>query len=174
MKPGVLGLTCRTRAGPRNFPCMNPIPADTPYPGQNWRGVPGCTVVVKHENHTPTGAFKLRRPSSIGPLVASAGRRTGIVPAPRGNPPVYRHSASSRGFPATILFLTGNSPDQNFPRCAASGRSLIETGRDVDEAKHAAQRRAADGLHFVPSSPRPGGRRRQLAVWNSCAPCRRC
>jgi len=109
----------------------------------------GCEVVLKHENHLPTGAFKVR-----GGLVytASLGEVRGLVAATRGN---HGHSvafaARRRGLPATIVVPHGNSPEKN-AAMRAWGASVIEHGRDFDEAlPHARELAAREGLEFVPS-----------------------
>jgi threonine dehydratase len=113
----------------------------------------GCNVWVKHENHTPTGAFKVRgglvyldRLRQSNPQVA------GVISATRGNHGQSIAFAASRlGIPATIYVPVGNSPDQN-SAITAFGAQVVEFGRDFDEAKHEAFRVAAAlGLHFVPS-----------------------
>lgn len=113
----------------------------------------GCTVWVKHENHTPTGAFKVRG----GIVYMDRLRRShpdiaGVVSATRGNHGQSISFAAARaGIAATIYVPVGNSPDQN-DSMRAFGATVVEAGRDFDEAKHAAIRAAAEqGLHFVPS-----------------------
>jgi threonine dehydratase len=113
----------------------------------------GCNVWVKHENHTPTGAFKVR-----GGLVYLDRLRqtnpeiTGVISATRGNHGQSIAFAAARlGIAATIYVPMGNSPDQNLA-IASFGAKVVEFGRDFDEAKHEAIRVATDeGLHFVPS-----------------------
>ncbi len=113
----------------------------------------GCTVWVKHENHTPTGAFKVR-----GGLVYLERLRQaqpkipGVITATRGNHgQSIAFGAARAQVPATIYVPRGNSPDQN-SAIAAFGAKVVEFGRDFDEAKHGAFRAAgAEGLHFVPS-----------------------
>ncbi len=113
----------------------------------------GCSVWVKHENHTPTGAFKVRgglvyldRLRQANPTIA------GVISATRGNHGQSIAFAAARaGLRATIYVPRGNSPDQN-SAIAAFGAKVVEFGRDFDEAKHEAFRIAeAEGLHFVPS-----------------------
>lgn len=113
----------------------------------------GCTVWVKHENHTPTGAFKVRggivyldRLSRSNPSVA------GVITATRGNHGQSVSFAAARaGVPATIYVPYGNSPDQN-ASMQAFGASVVEFGKDFDEARQEASRIAAvRGLHFIPS-----------------------
>lgn len=113
----------------------------------------GCTVWVKHENHTPTGAFKVR-----GGLVYLDRLRhaepniPGVISATRGNHGQSLAFASARtGVPATIYVPHNNSIDQN-SSIAAFGSRVVEFGKDFDEARHEASRvAAAEGLHFVPS-----------------------
>jgi threonine dehydratase len=113
----------------------------------------GCGVWVKHENHTPTGAFKVRggivyldRLCREQPAIA------GVISATRGNHGQSIAFAAARaGIPATIYVPNGNSSDQN-TAIAAFGARLVEFGRDFDEARHEAFGVARkEGLHFVPS-----------------------
>src|SRR5450432_1984336 len=128
----------------------------SPTPLHDWPKLKrrlGCSVWVKHENHTPTGAFKVRG----GIVYLDRLRRTqpglaGVISATRGNHGQSIAFAAARaGIPAKIYVPIGNSPDQN-SAIAAFGAKVVEYGRDFDEAKHEAFRvAAAEGLHFVPS-----------------------
>lgn len=128
--------------------------APTPqYPWPKLRQRIGCSVWVKHENHTPTGAFKVRG----GLVYLERLRRAepdvrGVVSATRGNHGQSISFAAARaGMRATIYVPHGNSPDQN-SAMTAFGASVIEFGQDFDEAKHEARRAAAaTSLHLVPS-----------------------
>jgi threonine dehydratase len=75
-----------------------------------------------------------------------------VISATRGNHGQSIAFAAARAdVPATIYVPQGNSPDQN-TAIATFGASLVEFGKDFDEAKHEAFRVAAiQGLHFVPS-----------------------
>ena len=113
----------------------------------------GCEVWVKHENHTPTGAFKVRG----GLVYFDRLRRAqpavpGVITATRGNHGQSISFAAARaGIPATIYVPHGNSPDQN-TAMSGFGATVVEFGKDFDEAKHQAHRVATQrGLHFVPS-----------------------
>jgi threonine dehydratase len=113
----------------------------------------GCSVLVKHENHTPTGAFKVRGGIVyLDRLSRAQPRVPGVISATRGNHGQSIAFASARaGIPATIYVPNGNSSDQNLS-IAAFGANLVEFGRDFDESRHEAFRIAAlEGLHFVPS-----------------------
>ena len=113
----------------------------------------GCSVLVKHENHTPTGAFKVRGGIVyLDRLCQAQPKIPGVISATRGNHGQSIAFAAARaGVPATIYVPLGNSPDQN-SAITAFGARLVEFGRDFDEAKQEAFRVAAlEGLHFVPS-----------------------
>jgi threonine dehydratase len=113
----------------------------------------GCNVWVKHENHTPTGAFKVRGGLVyMDRLKRAQPRVPGIVTATRGNHGQSISFAAGRaGIPATIYVPHGNSPDQN-ASMSTFGARVVEFGKDFDEAKHEAHRvAAAQNLHFIPS-----------------------
>lgn len=109
----------------------------------------GCEVWVKHENHTPTGAFKVR-----GGLVYFDRQRPscGVISATRGNHGQSIAFAGRRaGVPVTIVVPHGNSREKN-DAMRAFGAELIEHGCDFDEARVAAARFAGErGLAMVPS-----------------------
>lgn len=110
-------------------------------------------VWVKHENHTPVGAFKIR-----GGLVYFARlherepRLQGIVSATRGNHGQSIGFAARRhGLAATIVVPHGNSREKN-AAMRAFGVELVEHGDDFQEAReHAARLAGERGLHFVPA-----------------------
>ncbi|MGJ5042948.1 MULTISPECIES: threonine dehydratase [unclassified Bradyrhizobium] len=113
----------------------------------------GTGVVVKHENHTPVGAFKVRG----GLVYVDNLKRTrpdvrGLITATRGNHGQSVAFAGRRnGLPVTIYVPRGNSAEKN-RAMAAFGAELIEHGSDFQEAREEAGRHAArDGLHMVPS-----------------------
>lgn len=129
------------------------VPPTPQYAWPKLKRRTGCTVWVKHENHTPTGAFKVRGGLVyMDRLARSEPKVAGLVSATRGNHGQSISFAAARaGIPATIYVPHGNSPDQN-SAMVGFGATVVEEGRDFDEAKHAALRVAADkGLHFVPS-----------------------
>src|SRR5215467_3196363 len=113
----------------------------------------GTPVVVKHENHTPIGAFKVR-----GGLVYLERLKRerpdvpGIISATRGNHGQSLAFAAGRhGVPAVIYVPRGNSVEKN-RAMRAFGAELVEHGEDFQAAREEAGRRAeADGLHMVPS-----------------------
>lgn len=112
----------------------------------------GSEVWVKHENHTPTGAFKLRGGLTYMDRRRRAGRMGGVVSATRGNHGQSLAYAGARaGIPVTIVVPHGNSIEKN-AAMRAQGARLIEHGADFDEARQHAQALAtAEGLDFAPS-----------------------
>ena len=112
-----------------------------------------ASVVVKHENHTPTGAFKVRGGLVyIDRLKRERSDVAGLISATRGNHGQSIAFAASRyGLPVTIVVPRGNSVEKN--RAMRSfGADLVEHGEDFQAAREEAERRAvADGLTMVPS-----------------------
>ena len=113
----------------------------------------GCTVWVKHENHSPVGAFKLRGGLAYMDALAStvpAGQP--LVTATRGNHGQSIAVASQMaGFPLTIVVPEGNSSEKN-AAMRAQGATVVIKGRDVDEASQEANWLAQEeGLLRVPS-----------------------
>jgi threonine dehydratase len=113
----------------------------------------GAEVWVKHENHTPTGAFKLRG----GLLYAERLRRErpdvrGIVSATRGNHGQSLAWAGRRyDIPVTVVVPHGNSVEKN-AAMRAFGARLVEYGDDFEMAREEAARLAiAERLEFAPS-----------------------
>jgi threonine dehydratase len=112
----------------------------------------GCEVWVKHENHTPTCAFKVRGGIVyMDNLRRSSTKVTGVISATRGNHgQSIAFSASRAGIPATIYVPCGNSTDQN-AAMRAFGAAVVEFGRDFDEALAECHRVAHEQeLHFIP------------------------
>jgi threonine dehydratase len=146
----IMSLDELERAASLVYRVMAPTPQ---YAWPKLRNRIGCNVWVKHENHTPTGAFKVRGGLVYMDRLTRAQPRTaGIVTATRGNHgQSISFSAARAGVPATIYVPHGNSPDQN-DSMRSFGARVVEFGQDFDEAKHEAHRVATtENLHFVPS-----------------------
>jgi threonine dehydratase len=113
----------------------------------------GTSAIVKHENHTPTGAFKVRG----GLVYVERMKRerphvTGLISATTGNHGQSLAFAGNRyGMPVTIFVPHGNSTEKN-RAMRAFGANLVEHGEDFQSAREEAERRAKlEGLEFVPS-----------------------
>lgn len=112
-----------------------------------------CSVWVKHENHTPTGAFKVRGGLTyVQGLLARAPQTTGLITATRGNHGQSLALAAKRtGLALSIVVPEGNSREKN-AAMRALGATVIEYGKDFDEARaKAAAMAQAQQLHLVPA-----------------------
>jgi threonine dehydratase len=114
----------------------------------------GLDLALKHENHTPLGAFKVRGGLTyIDALRKHAPQVTRVVCATRGNHGQSVAFAAARaGLQTTIVVPEGNSPEKN-AAMRALGAELVVHGRDFDAAfAHASTLVASDEhAHFVPS-----------------------
>ncbi len=94
----------------------------------------GAEVWVKHENHTPVGAFKVRGGLVFMDRLAKQRISDGVISATRGNHGQSIAFAAGRyGIKATIVVPEGNSPDKN-AAMEALGAELIVHGEDFQEA----------------------------------------
>jgi threonine dehydratase len=127
-----------------------------PTPAHAWpllSGRLGATVIVKHENHTPIGAFKVRGGLVyVDRLKRERPNTRGITSATRGNHGQSLAFAASRyGVPVTIYVPSGNSVEKN-RAMRAFGATLVEHGEDFQSAREECERQAEiDGLELVPS-----------------------
>jgi threonine dehydratase len=113
----------------------------------------GATVIVKHENHTPIGAFKVRGGLVyVDRLKRERPDIAGLITATRGNHgQSIAYAASRYGVPVTIYVPHGNSTEKN-RAMRAFGAKLVEHGDDFQAAREESERRAKlDGLEMVPS-----------------------
>ena len=115
----------------------------------------GLDVLVKHENHNPTGAFKVRGGLNlIGSLPADD--RRGVITATTGNHGQSIALACQRErVPCTIVTPIGNNPEKN-AAMRAFGAEVIEFGRDFDEAREKVEQMQQErGLRYVHSANEP-------------------
>jgi threonine dehydratase len=113
----------------------------------------GATAIVKHENHTPIGAFKVRGGLVyVDRLKRERPHTAGLISATRGNHGQSLAFAASRyRVPVTIYVPSGNSIEKN-RAMRAFGANMVEYGEDFQAAAEEASRHAKrDGLEFVPS-----------------------
>ena len=112
----------------------------------------GCDVWVKHENHGPTGAFKVRGGITLMDWLARTRPDCpGVITATRGNHGQSQaRAATAAGLRAVIYVPHGNSVEKN-AAMRAFGAELMVEGTDFDAAREAALAAAeAGGLYFVP------------------------
>jgi threonine dehydratase len=113
----------------------------------------GAEVWVKHENHTPLGAFKIRGGLVyIDQLQREQPGISGVIAATRGNHgQSIAFAAQRHGLKAVIVVPHGNSREKN-EAMRARGVELIEHGTDFQDALEQASRLAEErGLRRVPS-----------------------
>jgi len=116
----------------------------------------GCEVYVKHENHNPTGAFKVRGGVNLVSTFDDDARRRGVVTASTGNHGQSIAFACQRaGVPCRIYVPVGNNPEKN-AAMRAFGAAVVEHGRDFDEARLEVERLVREqGLRYVHSANEP-------------------
>ena len=126
-----------------------------PTPLHHWPSLSartGARVWVKHENHTPTGAFKIRGGITfVDWLRRQHPDCPGIVTATRGNHGQSQaRAATAAGLRALVYVPRDNSVEKNAAMCAF-GAELVEHGDDFDEARVEAMRVGEEqGLYPVP------------------------
>jgi len=110
-------------------------------------------VFVKHENHNPTGAFKARNGMAVMTALSEDEKRRGVVAASRGNHGLgLAWAGALLGVPVTICVPVGNNPEKN-EAMRGFGATLVEQGKDYDEAVEVADRLVHEkGLRLVHSS----------------------
>jgi threonine dehydratase len=115
----------------------------------------GLDVYVKHENHNPTGAFKVRGGLNLVGSLPDRDRR-GVITASTGNHGQSIAFACQReGVPCTVFTPVGNNPDKN-AAMRAYGAEVVEHGRDFDEARERVEEiYTARGLRYVHSANEP-------------------
>jgi threonine dehydratase len=116
----------------------------------------GCESWVKHENHNPTGAFKIRGGLNLVAQLSADERRRGVISASTGNHGQSMALASRmHGVRCRILVPRGNNPDKN-AAMRAYGAEVVEHGRDYDEARVKVEELAAsEGWRYVHSANEP-------------------
>lgn len=109
-----------------------------PTPLYEWPGLTkllGFPFLLKHENHQPVGAFKVRGGVNYVSTLTDEQRAEGIVGVSTGNHGQSLAFACRHfGAPCTIIVPEGNNPDKSLA-IRNLGAELIEHGRDFDEAK---------------------------------------
>jgi threonine dehydratase len=94
----------------------------------------GTAIFVKHENHQPTGSFKVRNALSYVTALTAEERRPGVVTASTGNHgQAIAYASALLGVDATICVPVGNNPEKN-AAIRSWGAKVHEEGRDYDEA----------------------------------------
>ena len=116
----------------------------------------GCTAWVKHENHQPTGAFKIRGGVNLVAQLTADERTRGVVSASTGNHgQSMAYACRIFGVPCHIFVPVGNNPDKN-ASMRALGATVVEHGRDFDAAReHVETLAPREGWRYVHSANEP-------------------
>jgi threonine dehydratase len=116
----------------------------------------GCRYFVKHENHTPTTAFKVRGGLYLVSRLSAAEKQRGIIGCTTGNHgQSLAYACRQFGVRCVLVVPAGNNPDKN-AAMRALGAKLIEHGRDYDEAReHCEAIRQREDLRYVHSANEP-------------------
>jgi threonine dehydratase len=110
----------------------------------------GGEVWIKHENHLPTGSFKVRGGVNFVSALSPEDRQRGLITATRGNHGLsIAYAVRLCGVKATLVVPHGNNPEKN-AGMKALGATVVEQGKDFDEARdHAATLVAQHGYRFL-------------------------
>ena len=116
----------------------------------------GLDVWVKHENHNPTGSFKIRGGLNLVGQLSSEDRKRGVITASTGNHgQSIAFACRAHGVRCRVAVPVANNADKN-AAMRALGAEVIEHGRDFDEAREWVERTAAeDGSRYVHSANEP-------------------
>src|SRR5262249_31567893 len=116
----------------------------------------GCRYYLKHENHTPTTAFKVRGGIHLVARLPDDQKRRGIIGCTPGNHGQSRaYAARLFGVRYVLVVPANNNPDKN-AAMRALGAELIEHGKDYDEAReHCETICQREGLRYVHSANEP-------------------
>jgi threonine dehydratase len=150
-----------------NFPTYEDILAAAPLVHRYLRPTPlyewpelsrwlGCRFFLKHENHTPTTAFKVRGGLNLVARLPEEQRRNGIIGCTTGNHgQSLAYACRVFGVRCVIVVPAGNNPDKN-AAIRALGAELIEHGKDYDEARqHCESIQSQEQLRYVHSANEP-------------------
>jgi threonine dehydratase len=116
----------------------------------------GCRYYLKHENHTPTTAFKVRGGLNLVARLPEEQKRRGIIACSTGNHgQSLAYACRLFGVRCVVVVPANNNPDKN-AAIRALGAELIEHGRDFDEARDYCEAiRGEQGLRYVHSANEP-------------------
>jgi threonine dehydratase len=116
----------------------------------------GCRFYLKHENHTPTTAFKVRGGINVVARLSEEQKRRGIIGCTTGNHGQSLAYACRLFHVRCALVVPANNNPDKIAAMRALGAELIEHGRDFDEAReHCEAIRHREGLRYIHSANEP-------------------
>jgi len=110
----------------------------------------GFNAYIKHENHLPTGSFKVRGGLNFMDSLTEEQKQRGIITVTSGNHgQSIAYAAREFGVQTTIVVPYRNNPEKNSAMCS-QGVKLIEHGTDFDEARELCEKLQSErGLYYV-------------------------
>ena len=140
-------------ARPRVYAHMRPSPLLHHPLLDEWVG---CRVLVKHENHNPTGAFKIRGGLNLVGQLSDQERQRGVIAASTGNHGQSLALACQlHGIRCRVVVPVGANPDK-IAAIRMFGAEIVEQGRDFDEAREWVEDLAArEGWRYVHNANEP-------------------
>jgi len=137
----------------RIAPYLRPTPL---YRYPTLDALTGARLRVKHENHLPVGAFKVRGGVNLISQLSAAEREHGVATASTGNHgQSIAYAADLFGVRATIFVPEGANPVK-VDSMRALGAQIVFHGRDFDEAREHCERQAAEhGYRYIHSGNEP-------------------
>src|SRR5437879_2577052 len=116
----------------------------------------GCRYYLKHENHTPTTAFKVRGGINVVAQLAEEQKRHGIIGCTTGNHgQSLAYACRLFGVRCVLVVPAVNNPDK-LAAMQVLGAEIVEHGRDFDEARvHCEALSRREGLRYVHSANEP-------------------
>jgi threonine dehydratase len=116
----------------------------------------GLDIHVKHENHNPSCAFKIRGGLNLVAQLTPDEKRRGVISASTGNHgQSIAFAARAHGVRCRIVVPVGNNPEKN-AAMRAMGAEVLEHGRDFDEARERVEEMVADeGWRYIHSANEP-------------------
>jgi threonine dehydratase len=116
----------------------------------------GLDIRVKHENHNPTCAFKIRGGLNLVAQLSADDRRRGVISASTGNHgQSIALAAKLHGVRCRIVVPVGNNPEKN-ASMRAIGAEVLEHGRDFDEARERVEQMVVEeGWRYIHSANEP-------------------
>jgi threonine dehydratase len=116
----------------------------------------GCRYYLKHENHTPTTAFKVRGGIYLISRLPPEQKQCGIIGCTTGNHgQSLAYACRLFGVRCVLVVPRDGNPDK-LAAMRSLGAELIEHGRDYDEARaHCETIRHQEGLRYVHSANEP-------------------
>src|SRR5215469_3305467 len=150
---GIPDLADVLAARDRIAPYLRPTPLYQ-YPALD--ALTGASLRVKHENHLPIGAFKVRGGVNLISQLGAAERERGVVSASTGNHGQSIAYAAGLFGVRAIIFVPEKANPVKVESMRALGAEIVFHGRDSDDAREQCEKEAAEqGYRYIHSGNEP-------------------